>query len=179
MQRFLLLFLSVSLGVLVFLCSQRDFNLPILTRHAPEIHLKSFQPFYYAALHIEMSEDSPEKGIAEFLAEVKRQNLEIFDPLLIFKSDQDNAQQRSWIIATKIPESLQLTRPLQKTKWNWQNVLVWEGNEKEALQLGSEKLIRFMKAERLFAIGPIIEIYENSTKLKRKFWLPVQKEVGN
>ena len=52
MQRFLLLFLSVSLGVLVFLCSQRDFNLPILTGHAPEIQLESFKPFYYAALHI-------------------------------------------------------------------------------------------------------------------------------
>ena len=58
-------------------------------------------------------------------------------------------------------------------------MLIWEGNKKYDLKLDSEKLIRFMKAERIFAVGPVIEIYEYSENLKREYWLPVQKEVGN
>ena len=103
MQRILLLFLSVSLGVLVFLCSQPDFNLPILLTDSPKIQLKSFQPFHYAALHIETSKQTPEQGILSFMKEANNQKLDITEPLLIFKPDPENSQEGSWIIATKIP----------------------------------------------------------------------------
>jgi len=179
MQRLLLLFLSISLGVLVFLCSQRDFNLPILVTDSTKIELKSFQPFYYAALHIATSEAEKNAGIAKFLEELQKQNLTVADPLFILRPDPGKSHQSKSVIATRIPESMQITGPLYKAKWNWQNVLIWDGSNKEVLGLESEKLIRYLKEQRLFAIGPIVEIYENSGNLIQNFWLPVQKEVGN
>ena len=179
MQRLLLLFLSISLGVLVFLCSQGDFNLPILVTDSTKIQLKSFQPFYYAALHIATSEEGKNDGIARFLDELQKQNLTVSEPFFIFRPIPGKSRQSKSIIATRIPESMQITSPLYKAKWNWQNVLIWDGSDKDALGLDSEKLIRYLKEQSLFAVGPVVEIYENSGKLIRKFWLPVQKEVGN
>ena len=179
MQRLLLLFLSISLGVLVFLCSQRDFKLPMMFKDSTQIQLKSFQPFYYAALNITTSGREQKDVIAQFLDELQKQNLVVSEPLLIFKPNPEESQKGEWIIATRIPESLAITRPLYKAKWNWPNVLIWGGSDKDSIGLNSEELIHFMKKQRLFAIGPVVELYENSGKLNRKYWLPVQKEVGN
>jgi hypothetical protein len=179
MQRAFLLFLSISLGVLVFLCSQRDFRLPILAKNSTQIQLTSFQPFYYAALKVTAFDIEQENGIAQFLEEFEKQNLAVSDPLLIFKTNLEKTQKAGWIIASKVPESLSISSPLYKAKWNWGNILIWEGANKDTLRLDSEKLLRFLKDQHLFAIGPIIEIFESSDNERRKFWLPVQKEVGN
>ena len=125
------------------------------------------------------SEAEKNAGIAKFLEELQKQNLTVSEPIFIFKPNSGKSRQSKSIIATKIPESIQITGPLYKAKWNWQNVLIWEGSDKEVLGLDSEKLIRYLKEQRLFAIGPVVEIYEKSGNLIQKFWLPVQKEVGN
>jgi hypothetical protein len=179
MQRLLLLFLSISLGVLVFLCSQKDFNLPMLTQDSTKFQMSDLKPFYYAALQIVSSEEELNNIIEKFQKEIQNQNMILSDALLVFKSELGKSDGKAWVIATKIPESFSISHPLYKAQWNWKNVLVWDGSDEGSFGLDSAKLSQYLEEHKLFAIGPVIEIFENPAKLNRKFWLPVSRKVGN
>jgi hypothetical protein len=130
-------------------------------------------------MQIVSSEVGLNEGIEQFLEELQKQNMEVSDSLLIIQTEPEKLQKNEVIIAAKIPETFSIASPLYKAKWTWDNVLIWEGADQEPWEFDSEKLKRFLDEHHLFTVGPVVEIFVNSSKLKREFWLPVRKEVGN
>ena len=177
MQRIFLLFLSIALGVMVFIFSNDNIEIPLMTRTSGNIEMQSFEPFYYVALKIPSFIEDPEVYITRLQNELKDQNLGLSDAIFIIQ-DFNNSEQNDWIIATRVPEISLVKKPLYIAKWNWKNVLVW--NERKRSNPGhvSKKIVRYLKEHQLFAVGPMVEFFEKFPN-HPIYWLPVGREVGN
>ena len=177
MQRLFLLFLSIMLGVLIFVCSQGDFEMPLIAKTSGKVELKSFEPFYYAALKIPSSVNELTAHIAQFQNELRKQNLNKSKLVFLIKPLQ-NSEHNEWIIARQISDTVSVKKPLFKEKWNWQTVLVWSEKERSNTGFHTEEIISYLNEHKLFTAGPLVEIFEKFS-VKPTYWLPVDREVGN
>ena len=157
-MRHLLLFLSISLAVLIFVCSEQEKSRNGLLQ---KIELKNVESFYYVALFHRGPYDEQQKVTDKFYQQVASQNLPVEGPLMgLYFNDPETVapEQLEWAIGQVIADSVTVNKPLMTLKWNVPQVMVcqYSGLPENSAPV-YHAFDTFMTRNHLAPAGPSVE----------------------
>ncbi len=184
MQRFLLLILSITLAVIIFVCSRQG------GEHSPRnsgsnIEVQTIQPFYYVALFHRGPYTDHENVISQFFTETAKQKILATGPMmgLYFNDPAENAPgDLEWAIGLPVKDSLIVKKPLKLIKWNNPEVLVYTHyGPTDSTAYVYKMFDAYMKKYQLAPAGPAVErflFHGDRDSSVTEIWFPVQSAGG-
>lgn len=182
MPRFILLVLSITLAILIFVCSRQGKD-----QLSPnKIQIRTVEPFYYVALFHRGPYTDHENVTAQFMAEIKKQNINTDGTLIgLYFNDpaETPAAELEWAVGSQVADSIIAEKPLILIKWDIPEVLVFTHHgPADSTAYVYEMFDSYMKKHQLVPAGPAVERYVfpgNRDSSVTEIWYPVQTSLEN
>jgi effector-binding domain-containing protein len=182
MPRFILLILSITLAILIFVCSRQGNN----QSSSNKIQIRTVEPFYYVALFHRGPYTNHEYVTKQFLAKIKKQNIRIDSTLLgLYFNDpaETPAAELEWAVGSQVADSITVEKPLMLIKWDIPEVLVFTHHGSvDSTAYVYDMFDSYMKKHQLVPAGPAVERYVSSGGRDSsviEIWYPVQLSSDN